>query len=272
MSVTAPQGQPTPGQDPQEPAATVPAPTAPAPAAPAGTGPWANDLAALFPDEAERGRVDGFIRSKVQPYTTTLEQRVAESQDATRLWSNLNDNPIDTYVAMTTEMFGEDAGQVMLQQLQSVLNSEAPQGQAPTQQQQAAAVTDPRVEAALQYIETQQNEQHYENEMKRVTDDPNNAGIDPDLLHPFVAAAGGDFDQAVALYKGYAEKFTATANPDLNLPAPTTTTPAPPVMGSDAGGAAPVTPPVQPQKQTLDEAINDFMTEQRANREAPPVV
>lgn len=267
MSVTAPQGQPVPGQDQQEPAATAPAPTPPATAAPAGTGPWANDLAALFPDEAVRGQVDGFLRAKVQPYTTGLEQRVAEREEAARLWSNLNDNPIDTYVAMTTEMFGKEAGQALLSQLQMVLSDN------PTQQQQqnaTQATVDPRVEAALQYVEEQQNANYYENEMTRVTSDPANAGVDRELLHPFVAAAGGDFDQAVTLYKSYAEKFSLNQNPDLALPASEQAV-APAVMGSGTGGAA-VTPPTVPAKQSLAEAIDDFMAENRANREAPPVI
>ena len=40
-----------------------------------GSGPWANDLSSTFEDESIRTQVDSFLREKVQPYVTQLEQR-----------------------------------------------------------------------------------------------------------------------------------------------------------------------------------------------------
>jgi hypothetical protein len=46
----------------------------------------------------------------------------------------------------------------------------------------------------------------------------------------------------------------------------------PPALGSDTQTAQPSGTPVQPKKETLDEAIDGWAREQRANREAPPVI
>jgi hypothetical protein len=201
---------------------------------------------------------------------TQLEQQAAQARDAVRLWDNLNADPIDTYVSMTTEMFGEDAGSAVLGQLQQILNGQpapaAPQGQ---QQAPSPQEMDPRLAAVVEFVEQQQNNTYYEGQIERVAQE--HPEVDTDLFHPFVAAANGDFNQAVELYNtwlvNYGEKYGSAAIPVPAATAP----PAPAVLGSDTGTAQTSTTPVEARKQTLDEALNDFMAEQRANRAAPPV-
>lgn len=266
MSLTAPE-QPAQGQDPQvtpdpTPAAAPPAaaPVAPSPAS--GSGPWANDLNQTFADEAVRGQVDEFLRSKVQPYTTQLEQKAAQNQEAQRLHQAFADNPIDAYVQVTNELFGEEAAQVLLADIQKQLDQPAP---TPEPGQPQAAPVDPRVQSLLDWAEQKQINEHYETQIERVSAE--HPEIDVDLFHPFVAAASGDFDQAYGMYSTwlaeYGQKYGAA-------PEVTPATPPPAVLGSDTGAAQPSNTPVEPKNQTIGEAIEDFVRESRLSV-APPV-
>jgi len=214
----------------------------------------------MFADEATRGQVDEFLRSKVQPYTTQLEQQASQAKDATQLWNQLNENPVETYVRLTTEMFGEAAGQAVLAEVQQQVDKQQqPPQQDPNQQQMP---TDPRFENVANWVEQQQNQAYYEQEMARIQQA--HPEVRPELFHPFVAAADGNFNEAVNIYNNYITQWNA-ANAAPVPPVPE----APAVIGSDAATVS--TPPVEPKKQSLDEAIGDFMNEQRLAKEAPPV-
>lgn len=253
-----PQAQPAPGQDQQ------PAPTTPAPAAPViGDGPWRADLEALIEDPTYRAKVDQFLRDKVQPHTTKLEQQVAAQKDAVRLYSAFEEDSTAAYVAVTNDLFGEERAQEILAYLQQHLGATPAPEQIPGQTQMPL---DPRMQQAIDYVENQQNEAFYAKEIARVTEA--NPDVVEHLLHPFVAAANGDFDQAVELYHSAAADFASRfTNQPEGEPAPV----APAVVGSDTATAQASTTPVEPKKQTMNEAIDSFMAEQRANREAPPV-
>jgi hypothetical protein len=267
MSTTAPE-QPVEGQDQQvtppaaTPAAQVPAPVAPLLETPA-PGPWASDLAQLFPDDATRGTVDQFLRSKVQPYTTQLEQKASVSENASRLWNDLENQPIDTYVAITTELFGEEASQELLANLQARLQ-QTPQDQTPPAPGQPAPQADPRQEALYTWVEQKQAQEAYDEGIARIQGDANTQDVDTDLIHPFVAAAGGDFNQAVTMYRQFYQQFQSKNAPAEEVAPP------PPVTGSDTSTAA-APSHTEPRSQSIGDAINDFMDEQRASREAPPV-
>lgn len=256
MGTTAPEQGDQPQDQPVQqtaPAAETAPPVPPVPAP--GDGPWAADLATLFTDEAVRGQVDQFLRSKVQPYTTQLEQQAAAAKDAQRLYSDLNDNPYDTYVALTTEMFGEEAGNALLTQLQQQVTS---QGQTQQPEQPAAPSTDPRIETVLSWFEQQQAEQQYDAELARIQQAY--PDVNADLFHPFVAAAEGDFDQAYQLYSTYGQQWAAANAPAGEQPA------APPTLGD--GQTA---PPTEAQPKTIADAVDAFLSANRANSEAPPV-
>jgi predicted RNA-binding Zn ribbon-like protein len=103
-----------------------PTPTAPEPAAPAPSGPWANDLTSHFEDPSERARVDAFLRETVQPHVTRIEQERAQLKPAEQLYADLVENPADTYVALTEELFGEDATKAIQDQLTALFGQEDP--------------------------------------------------------------------------------------------------------------------------------------------------
>jgi hypothetical protein len=268
MSLTAPEQPDTTGQDPAAPAAT---PAAPTPPAPVGDSPWSPDLALLFEDEATRTKVDQYLRTKIQPHTTKLEQDVAAQRDAVELWSQLTEKPADAYADITAQLLGDNAQPVLdyIKQLQEQQPSTDPGQLAPFDPAQ-----DPRLAEIMQDYETRKAETYYDQEFGRIlatavdlTDaDPAVQESKQRLYHMCVNQEGGDFDKALELYRATVSPFGPPA--PIVPPAPG----APPAIGSDAGGANPSAAPTVPQKQTLDEAINDFMSEQRASREAPPVM
>lgn len=269
MSTSTPE-QPQSGQDqPVTPDPTTAAPAAstppstPAapPTAPAGNAPWAQDLNSIFQDEATRGQVDQYLREKIQPHTTQLEQQVAQSKDAMNLWQKLEQDPVDTYVAITQELYGPEAAQAVFSTIQQQMSAQqaAEQQGAPAQ----PPMSDPRLESVINYVESQQNQQFYDGELARVQQA--HPDLNADLFHPFVAAAEGNFDAAYELYDSWTQQWNAA-----HAPADPAAPEAPNVMGSDT--ATTTAPPVEAKKQSLDAAINDFMAENRSNREAPPVV
>lgn len=266
MSLTAPEQPDATGQDPA--AQPAPTPAAATPPAPVGDGPWAQDLALLFEDESTRTRVDQFLRTKIQPHTTKLEQDLAAQRDAVELWSQLTDAPADAYADITQQLLGDAAGPVLeyIKQLQE-------QPAAPEQQPGEAPV-DPRIAEVLQDYENRKAETYYDQEFARVlAAAPDLTDTNPDvqeakqrLYHMCVNQEGGDFDKALALYRATAAPFGAPAPAAVPDPA------APPAIGSDAGGANPSAAPTEKKYGSLDEAINDFMAEQRAAKQAPPVM
>jgi hypothetical protein len=112
-------------------------------------GPWAEDLNSRFEDEAQRQAVDAFLREKVQPYVTQLEQ---ESRPALELYKDLRANPAATYVEITEDLFGEDEAKAISAYLESRYNDEQQpvvpdnQGAQPNTNQ---GVTDPRIQEML---------------------------------------------------------------------------------------------------------------------------
>lgn len=239
----------------------TPAPeTAPAQAeAPTqGSGPWAQDLASIFEDEAVRGQVDGFLREKVQPYTTKLEQERAGLADAERLWTDLSTNPLDAYLQLTQELFDPEAAQVVI----DALNPGDFDGFEELPQEGEQPQRDPEVEAMLEEHRNSKIEAVYNSELQRVVAaNPGVPGLQ-DNLHPFIAAHEGDFDTALEHYKQIVSGIA---------PAQTTGTPtAPPVIGSTE--AAPAgTPPIQKHYSSISDAVDDF-TAELAAANAPATV
>jgi hypothetical protein len=103
------EGGTQPGAEPAEgaPPATADATPPAASPAPASDGPWAKDLAENFEDPATRAAVDEFLRTTVQPHVTKLEQATAPNRDAEKLWNDFRESPVETYLAVSGELFGE---------------------------------------------------------------------------------------------------------------------------------------------------------------------
>lgn len=260
MTDTETQVQPGEGQG-QPTTPPVAAPPVAAPPA-ANPGPWAADLAASFTDATVRASVDQFLRDRVQPYTTQLEQRAAVAQDAQRLWDALAADPQGTYQAITAEMYGAEVAA----QIQTTLDGQHAAATAAAAAAGEPAPVDPRVQAAIDYIENKQNAEIYDAELlKLVTAHPD---VDTEIIHDYIALAEGDFEKAYQMYAYRVGQFNAKVGNGAPVVPPADPALPPPVMGADgATGATPVTP----RRQSLDEAINDFMGEQRAARVAPPV-
>lgn len=237
------------------------------PAAPSSDAPWAQELASQFADDTIRSQVDEFLRGNIQPYVTRLEQESVGNRDANRLWQDFAENPYETYVGVTKELFGDD----LALRIASALESDDD----PTTDHEEHEVPDydlaidedelpESVREAVDFYQQQQQASAWEQEMNRVIEDYPDVEIDADLLNPFVIAAEGDFDVAVASYAQFVnnarEKFGLSVGDlsDVNVP---------PVIDSDATGTS--TPPQQKQYESLDDAMDDFFAEQNA---PPPVV
>lgn len=246
-------------------------------AAPAvGAGPWEQDIRQAFTDPQEAARVDAFLRAKVQPRMTQIEQQAAVAENAKRLYEAFENDPAEAYAAVSRELYG-DYADAALTALQTAIQAENQQVQQQVQQaEQQQAQLDPRVERMVLSWEQQENQRLYDIEMARIANDPANADINPNLMHTFVAAAdpeqGNVFDQAVDLYRQDAALRAQAGAPPLGE-APAVGQAPPPVMGTGAGGATSATPTqkVYRGREGLDEAMDDFMAMQRANRQGPPV-
>jgi hypothetical protein len=59
--------------------------------------------------------VDQFLRETVQPHVTRVEQ--SRTPEAEELYNALNENPAEAFMAITTELWGEDAAETVRQAL-----------------------------------------------------------------------------------------------------------------------------------------------------------
>lgn len=224
-----------------------------------GSGPWANDLAEVFADEAIREQVDGFLRERVQPYVTQVEQR---SQVAGQLYEDLSNTPGPTYLAITEELFGDEVATEIHQMLLKRFGESDEQAPAPEAQAPAATEApqqgdlDPRVKAVVDHYEKEQREAQYNALIKAAVD--KHPDIKPDYFHPFVAAANGDTELAYAGYKAWRDGMLA----DHQAQTEGEQTAQPPaVLGSDT--RTPTTPPTEKKYKSMDEAIDDTIAELR---------
>jgi len=221
-----------------------PAPEAPQPvAAPPAPGPWSQDIS-FITDDGVRNQVDQYLREKWQPRMTQLEQTAAQATESQRLMNDLINSPNETMEALAAELNWTP------QQLQQVVEEQVYE---PTQE---TPTVDPRVQNMLEHFEQQQAQSAYDQEMNRAVE--RHPGLKPDLFHPFVSAADGDFDNAYQMYENWVGEW--------NTNAATPAEAAPPTLGGDAGST---TPPVQPKEQSLGDAIDDFLATNRSTNPPP---
>lgn len=240
----------------------------PAPA-PSDT-PWAADLETLFEDPAVRGQVDGFVREKIQPYVTQLEQATQVNRDAERLWNDFRETPVDTFGAVAVELFGDEKAE----ELRALLAGETPPEEPPvtptpdTYEEFSIDEDElpPHVREAVEYAANKKQQEEWDEAFADVQARNSDVEIVEELFYPFVTAADGDIDEAASSYKAWYEKGkTKFAGieidpddiPDTN----------PPPVNNPKVDPAPSAPP-EKQQQTLDEAMDEFFAEQNA----PPTV
>lgn len=229
-----------------------------------GAGPWANDLAELFPDEGVRNQVDGFLRQKVQPHVTQLEQRGKDLELAGQLYSDLQASPAETYLAITEEIFGPQAAESIRDQLVSLYGEEEDEGGVEEPTDESQGNLPPEVEELLRERREQKEEAAYKQEMDRTV--AAHPDVVPELFHPFVAATQGDFETA---YTGYA-RWLEQAKTQFGAQPAEQAEVAPAAIGSDATGTT--APPTEKKYTSIDEALTDTLAEMRAARPAPTVV
>lgn len=252
--------QPTTGQDPSGAPATQ---AQTAPAVQVLDGPWAKDIMAKFADPSIAVQVHDFLRTNVQPYVTGLETKVAESNNASELIADLQSDPAATYLALGEALYGEEASSAIRGALPSVYGEQETVTPPAGTPEPVASVRDPEVQALIDERRAQKEREAYEANLKPILEkDPS---IDETLIAPFIVAADGDVE---AGYKGF-QAWRDTMGEKLGVPKvdPNEVPDSPAVLGSET--TSPSAPPVQKQYASLDEAMDDFLAEQRAGAPAP---
>lgn len=209
-----------------------------------GQGPWSEDLALIFQDEATRTQVDQFLRSKVQPYTTKLEQDISqyrgqleseEFQQAQRLYNDLQTDPQATYQALTRELAPEQADEVIDYLFNNQQTFEAAQPQEEAQQMEVT----PEMQQVIDWAAQQQADQQaaaetavYEAEKAQFLEANKDvvADIDPFVVQTANEDGTVNWDAAKAAYDQFVGQFQPKEaegeSLDLGLEQPKTDEPA----------------------------------------------
>lgn len=257
--------------------------------------PWASDLEEAFEDEDVRSSVDEFLRKTVQPHITKIEQDSKPSRDATRLWDGFENQPVETSVAVVTELYGKEIADKFAELLQGGASPE--EAAAKVEEDTDVDVSDttaaegdstgkvkfedlpPEVQDAVASQEQEKQREAYYSEIDRIKDersddlpkegegDEEKVVLDVDLFHPFVVAANGDFDTAADAYL----KWLGQAKEKFGIQVPESAEgdeKIPPVIDSQTRDSG-AKPPQKPEYADLDEAMDAFFDEQKT---PPPTV
>jgi hypothetical protein len=115
---------------------------------------------------------------------------MAYEEEAQQLWNAFQTDPVGTY-----------------EQLKQALTAEG----------YIAPEYDPRVDEMYANWQHQSELKAYDAAIAEIVNDPANADIDPNRLHVYVAAAEGDFDNAIELYREDAARALVGAQESLGL-------------------------------------------------------
>lgn len=259
--------------DPVEPGAVETPPAAPVADTPPNPGPWVADLAEFFTDDTARQAADRWMRERIQPRMTQLETETAPARE---LWSDITSDPLNTIRDLVEELYDEDTAEKFMGLFGDPEEETPPAPPAEPAEGDIPEWAKPLIErerAQAQAAEREQQEQAYSTALGSLreahpdlTDDDVGDGTPekPGLIHPFVHAQDGDMEAAYAAYKVWKDRFAELHGV---APASTERPTAPPVLGGEAAVAS--TPPVVKRGQSMADAIDEFMAEQRS---APPVV
>jgi hypothetical protein len=256
-----------------EPGATAPpAVTPPAEPAEPAAGPWAADLEAYFEDPTARSQADKYLREKIQPRMTQLEQQQSEYAPAREFFDDLRQDPVNTTLALIAELYDDGTAE----KVASLINA----GVDPAEAAEAVTGTpnptdeDPVLAEMRADYQQRKTREVYDSEMARVRTKPEAESLLPAddkdaeaLFAVFVSQEEGDFDKAFDAYKRYSE---VAARKFGTPPVPPPADPPPPsVLGTQPGGSPAATPPVQQNYSSLDDALDAFMDERRAQGVTP---
>lgn len=242
------------------------APEAPASLpAPAGDAPWSADLAGLFPDEAVRGQVDGYLREKVQPRVTKMEQDLAQYRPAHQLYDDFQSSPLDTTLNVVEQLFeGAD-----LEAVKAALGIAPEAAPATPPVTPAQADTDPRLKPALDDWEAREQQRVWDEQIAPLK--AQDARLTDEILAPFVVGSGGDFEKAFSAYQAHqAQQVEALKALGWSPPPEFVAPPAPSTLGAGEGAAAAAPPPIAKKYASVSDALDDVMDDLAAQRAAAP--
>lgn len=234
----------------EAPAAPAAPPVAPEP----GPGPWSADLAAYIEDETARQAADRYLREKVQPRITELEQGTAQAR---ALWDDLLADPQQTLTDVIADIYGDEVAAALPDLLSGIPDEE----EAPVPEPTEAPLPE-HIQQMYEQFTADQQQRAYETELARVK--AANPDLVDSLFHPFVVSTEGDFDRAVEAYKAFEDQARQRYGQ-----APPAAPDAPAVVGTTGQGAA--APPTTKQYASIDEALEDTLADLR-RAAAPPTV
>ena len=222
-----------------------------------GEGPWSASLQTTFTDEATRAQVDAYLRENVQPYVTKLEQG-RPPEEAASLYSDYQEDPIETHLAVTEQLYGPEARAAVESAL---FGEDGEQAQEEALEAVEEGQRDPEVQALLdREAERERETAYYDTMLELAENDPN---FDEDEFSPFVIGTEGNVQEAYAAYTNWRGKVQARYTPaQTDVAGAEAPDPVPPVLGSTApGGSA---PPTQRQHGSLEEEMDNWFAEQQA--------
>lgn len=250
------------------------------------SNPWDSDLEAAFEDPEQRAAVSEFLGDKVQPYVTKLEQGSKPDRDATLLWEQFHEEPVDTTIQVIRELYGDEKADAFV----AILQGEADKGNEPGKDdvttetktepgQDSAEIAferlPPEVQQIVQKDRLEESRKAYYGEIDRIKtehadelpkDTEGKPRLDADMFHPFVVAAEGNFDAA---YEGF-QKWIETAKREAGLATDTGDgkEPPPATLNSNTRDSS-ARVPANEAHPTLDSALDSMFEELKA---PPPTV
>lgn len=251
------------------------------------SNPWDSDLESAFEDEDTRTKVSEFLGEKVQPYVTKLEQGSKPDRDASLLWEQFHEEPVETTIQVIRELYGEEKANAFI----AIMQGDDANGNEPNAEDVTTTKTEPAPESAeiafeqlppevqqiVQKDRLEESRKAYYGEIDRIKTEhadelPKDAEgkprLDADMFHPFVVAAEGNFDAA---YEGF-QKWIDTAKREAGLITDENTgdgkeTP-PATLNSNTRDSS-VRVPANEAHPTLDSALDSMFEELKA---PPPTV
>jgi hypothetical protein len=252
-------------------AAAAQEPASEAPPESPSASPWDPDLQERFDDPAVRKRVDQFMREKVQPYVSRLEQESAPDRNASRLWEAFHADPYTTHEQITREIYGDRADEII-----AVINGEeVPESQEPASSDPVdkpdtadplAGLPDDVKEFVQEGIEAKR-EREYLEVLGTVEAELAEKEIpfDRELFEPHLIAQEGDLERAKASYSEWVGKAKETFG--IQVPTEGIAKPPPTLGGSNSSGGS--APPQAKEYDSIGAALDDFFAEESS---PPPTV
>lgn len=228
-------------------------------------GPWDEDLAARFQNANQRRNVAEFLREKVQPHLTKVEQQAAQrNENAERLWNDFRQDSDGTFERIATELYGADHAKRMLNALRTE-DTPAPDFDAPDELDLDELPQEAR--ETIEWAQAEKQKQQWNALLADVAEKNPDLTVDEELFTPFVIASEGRVDQAVESYKEWLAKFPGAKTEEAAEEAAEET--APPVVDGKVGRTG---REAAREPQSMDEALADMYAMMKQADTPPPTV